>query len=82
MRKTFTDYIDDVSKTYYLYGESINPSNQAEILSDPTMDHDPYVARGNQSNMDWYNFFGISVTYKFRLGGNDRCNDAGLREDY
>src|ERR1039457_3911255 len=29
MHKTFTDYIDDVSKTYYLNGAAINPNDQA-----------------------------------------------------
>lgn len=82
LRKTFTDYIDDVSKTYYLDGGSINPSNEAEYYSDPTMDHNAYVGRGNSSNMDWYTFFGMTLTYKFRIGGNNRCTDAGVREDY
>lgn len=82
LRKTFTDYIDDVSTTYYLDGESINPSKPAEYYSDPTMDHQPYIARGNASTMDWYAFFGLSITYKFRLGGNRGCDDGGFREDY
>ena len=82
LRKTFTDYIDDVSTTYYLDGESINPGNNAEYYSDPTRSHQPFVSRGNQSNQDWYAFFGLSLTYKFTIGANKRCTDAGLREDY
>ena len=82
LRKTFTDYLDDVSTTYYLNGESISPSNTAEILSDPTRSHNAYEARGNSSTNDWYAFFGISLTYKFRLGKDKGCSDWGTRRDY
>jgi hypothetical protein len=82
LRKSFTDYIDDVSTTYYLQGESIDPGNIEQIMSDPTMSHDPYVARGNANTNDWFAFFGLSITYKFNLGGNKRCTHAGIREDY
>ncbi len=74
MRKAFTDYIDDVSTTYYLDGATIDPGNTAQILSDPTTSHKPYVQRGNDKNFDWYNFTGISITYKFNLIGRKRCN--------
>jgi hypothetical protein len=82
LRKTFTDYIDDISKTYYMDGESINPSDQAAIMSDPTRSHDAYEARGNSSNDDWYAFFGLTLTYKFRLGSDKRCSTFGNRKDY
>jgi len=82
LRKTFTDYIDDVSTTYYLEGESINQNDPAQILSDPTMSHQPYEARGNASTKDWYAFVGLTVTYKFRLGGDKRCSNFGTRHDY
>lgn len=82
LRKTFTDYIDDVSTTYYLNGESIDPSDVGQIMSDPTRSHQPYETRGNSSAQDWYAFFGVSITYKFRLGGNKRCADFGNRKDY
>ena len=82
LRKTFSDYLDDVSTTYYLRGESINPSNTAEIYSDPTRSHNPYEARGNSSTKDWYAFFGVTLTYKFRLGKDSACRDFGNRRDY
>ena len=82
LRKTFTDYVDDVSTTYYLNGESIDPSNVAEIMSDPTMNHKPYEARGNVSTKDWYAFFGATITYKFKLGRVRGCSDFGTRKDY
>lgn len=75
LRKTFTDYIDDVSTTYYLEGAEIDPGNTAELLSDPTMLHEPYQERGNPETTDWYSFAGITLTYKFDLFGNRGCPD-------
>ncbi|MBC8320536.1 MAG: hypothetical protein H8E34_07430 [Bacteroidetes bacterium] len=76
MRKTLTDYIDDVSTTYYLTGSNINPDYPAEILSDPSMTHDPFMQRGDDQTKDWYNYTGITVTYKFDLQNNKRCNNV------
>jgi len=75
LRKSFTDYLDDVSTTYYLEGATIDPGNTDEVLSDPTMVHKPRQERGNPSTNDWYNFTGISLTYKFRLVGKNKCPD-------
>jgi hypothetical protein len=75
LRKTLTDYLDDVSKTYYLEGDQINPDNPAEYLSDPTQLHDPYMERGNPRTQDWYSFFGISLTYRFNMFKGRGCPD-------
>jgi len=77
MRKTFTDYIDDISTSYYLDGPEIDPNNVAAIHSDPTMNHEPYMQRGNDKNWDWFNFFGVSVTYKINLKSRRKCNLDG-----
>lgn len=77
MRKTFTDYVDDVSKSYYLVGENIDPNNTAQVLSDPTMNHEPYMQRGDNKTWDWLNFFGISITYKINLRSRLKCNLEG-----
>ena len=77
MRKTLTDYLDDVSTTYYLNGETIDPSNVAESLSDPSRIHKPNQERGNPATRDWYNFSGVTLTYKFRLPGSRKCPDQG-----
>ncbi len=76
MRKTFTDYIDDISTTYYLDGSNINPDIEAQLLSDPTMSHEPYMERGDQGNNDWLNFTGITITYKFDLRSKKGCNNV------
>ena len=76
MRKTLTDYIDDVSTTYYLDGNTINPDIPDQILSDPTKGHDPYMQRGNESTNDWYNFTGVTITYLFDLRSKKKCNST------
>jgi hypothetical protein len=82
MRKTFTDYIDDVSTTYYLDAASIDPANPEQLMSDPTLLHKPYQERGNPATNDWYCFAGINITYKFRLYNKNKCpNKFGPEED-
>ena len=75
MHKTFTDYIDDVSTTYYLNGSAIGPNDQAGLLSDPTKNHTPGMQRGNLNTKDWYSFSGVTVSYKFNLRGKRKCRD-------
>ncbi len=79
MRKTLTDYIDDISTTYYLDGAIINPGVPGEILSDPTQDHNQWMQRGNDQTNDWYNYTGITITYKFDLRSNKGCNNVSWK---
>jgi hypothetical protein len=74
-RKTLTDYIDDVSTTYYLEGDQIDPTLPEEILSDPLRNHSSGMQRGNSRNKDWYAYGGIFITYKFNLYKTPPCND-------
>ncbi len=76
MHKTFTDYIDDISKTYYLKGTEINPGDQASVLSDPTRNHAPGMERGNPRSKDWYSFSGLALTYKFTIRSSKKCKDV------
>ncbi len=80
IRKTFTDYLDDVSGNYvnnfdlleqngvlaaHFADQSINPENG-------------YIApntgkpRGNSNNKDWYSFSGITIT--IALGNPNTCS--------
>ncbi len=82
MRKTFTDYLDDVSKRYY------NPDDiaaahgpGAAILSDPSIGTDPNYSnvgrqRGNPTNQDWYAFVGAALTIKISQK-EKRCPGVG-----
>jgi hypothetical protein len=72
LRKAFTDYLDDVSTTYYLDGSQI-VDDPEELLSDPTKVHQPWEQRGDQGTLDWYNFSGLTLTYKFRLYNKNKC---------
>ena len=73
-RKTWTDYIDDVSTTY-VDGEllSANTDGMASILSDRSgeieLNH-AYASgtqRGDDSLDDWYAFFRLSITVKLNV---------------
>ena len=66
VRKTFTDYLDDVSKTY----PQTNGGNIADItnasyeMSDPTGTHIAGDQRGDPDKKDWYSFVGITLSFK------------------
>ncbi|MEI7661208.1 MAG: DUF6089 family protein [Bacteroidota bacterium] len=75
MHKTFTDYLDDVSTTYYLNGNTLKANDQAGLMSDPTHNHTAGMQRGNEKTNDWYALFGLSFTYKFNLLSSKKCRD-------
>ncbi len=75
MHKTFIDYLDDVSTTYYLYGPAIDPNVPDEFYSDPAMTHEVGMQRGNPKSDDWFSFAGITLTYRFDLRTKKRCRD-------
>jgi hypothetical protein len=77
MRLTSTDYLDDVSQTYYLDLAGIDPATATinELASDPMLSHNAGMQRGNSRNNDWYSFAGISVTVKIRMLSKERCLD-------
>jgi len=70
-RKTFTDYLDDVSTTF--------PGNPIEFkadnleMSDPTGTHYKNEQRGNELKDDWYYFTGITLSFRLK-GGNKGCD--------
>ena len=78
-RKTFTDYLDDVSGNYVSTTPtewSDNPD--AEYLSDPSSYEDTSLypfgkERGNPNKKDWYSFAG--VTLSFKLGNKTKGCD-------
>jgi hypothetical protein len=73
MRKTFTDYLDDVSKEYvnpaYLTPESAalaNRSRYPDLVGSQ---------RGNSMTKDWYNFTGFILTFLITTSG-EKCPSA------
>jgi hypothetical protein len=78
MRKTFTDFIDDVSTTYYINPNTVQPgSEEYESLpfSDPNRDHLPDMQRGNSKTNDWYSFAGLTLTYNINITNRNKCSD-------
>ena len=72
VRKTFTDYLDDVSTTYP--GEGLRDmTSEAIYMSDPLGTHSKNMERGNPDKKDWYAFAGITLS--FRLSNNTKGCD-------
>ncbi len=67
-RKTFTDYLDDVSTTFVGGNGTTYPiemSVEAQEMSDPRGTHMLGDQRGNPNNKkDWYSFAGITLSFK------------------
>ena len=70
-RKTFTDYIDDVSTTY-IYGDDF-PEITAALADPSEMEHTAGSARGDSSNNDWYSFAGITLSVKLFERKDNTC---------
>ena len=70
-RKTFTDYLDDVSTTFVGSSPATAGNNYpngmsdlAESMSDPLATHYEGQQRGNPDKQDWYSFVGITLSFK------------------
>jgi hypothetical protein len=72
MRKTFTDYLDDVSTTYYDPTKLALANGMVSArASDPSKGTDPNYSnvgrqRGNPTTKDWYSFAGFVLTLKLK----------------
>jgi hypothetical protein len=73
IRKTFTDYIDDVGSDFYLDPTLLAAANgqTAADLNNRSLDGNRYGRRGNSSTKDWYVYAGGMLT--FRLGTGNVC---------
>jgi len=67
VRKTFTDYLDDVS-TIFVGGNGdpypIEMTQEAIDMSDPLTTHSKNKQRGDPDKKDWYSFAGITLSFK------------------
>ena len=73
LRKTFTDYIDDIHADSYV-DPTILAAESGPIsadLSNRSVDGSRYGKRGTSSSKDWYVFSGVSVSVK--LGKKRSC---------
>lgn len=84
MRKTFTDYLDDVSTRYYdpVMLEQYKGS-LAVVMADQSKGTDGGVSnvgrqRGNPATKDWYSFAGAILTIKLK-GKREDCPGVGYK---
>ena len=69
LRKTFTDYLDDVSTIYPNQDFLINEAKQGSVsalASDPTNNQEAGSQRGDATNNDSYMFLIIAANYKLK----------------
>ena len=71
IRKTFSDYIDDVSTTFVGSSPGMDPNDYpiemdelAQWMSDPRGSHSKGEQRGDSTRKDWYSFAGITLSFK------------------
>ena len=73
IRKTFTDYLDDISGVY-ANPDDLSPlaveladRTNAELYPPEGINGTSYgLQRGNPTDKDWYTSFGVILTYQFR----------------
>lgn len=84
VRKTFTDYLDDLSTTYVSYGQLLHGNGElaaalgnrtGEYLGTEPVDVRTGTQRGNPDADDWYFIGGLTVSYN--IYGNN--NGLGIR---
>lgn len=73
LRKTFTDYIDDIGSDSYVDPSDLAVENGplAAAMSNRSLNPERYGRRGDASTKDWYVFTGAMLT--FRLGKPNSC---------
>ena len=73
IRKTFTDYLDDVSTTFVGNSSSypLEMSLDAITMSDPLKTHSQGDQRGDPNKNDWYSFAGITLSFKLNNNTKD-----------
>jgi hypothetical protein len=76
-RITFTDYLDDVSKTYVDPSMSNQLGNELANQSDTEFSNG--FQRGNPYNNDKYGFFGISIMYSIK-DPKSKCSNLQSNE--
>jgi len=81
-RKTFTDYIDDVSGDYPVFRDllsargpdAVQYSYRGDEVSGGSLLYPSGTARGNAARDDWYHMVSIRLRYSFRSWDLDNVN--------
>lgn len=92
MRKLFTDYLDDLSKTYVdpnlLLANRGPKAVELAFRGGEINKNEPYpvvlTKRGEPKNMDWYYFTGLTLSYRFPAKGEGKggWDNPGNRKKY
>lgn len=77
IRKTFTDYLDDVGSNTYVDPTILAAENgpMAAALANRSLNGNRFGRRGTAATKDWYFFSGAMLT--FRLGAPNKCFNHG-----
>lgn len=83
-RRTYTDYLDDVSTVYPDFlkllaargAAAVALSDRSVFINDPTVTFPNHAGkqRGNSQDPDWYMFAGISIYFRLNSPGKDSCS--------
>ena len=80
VRKTFTDYLDDVSTTYVENSLLLEQSELAAALADRSIEpNEVGSGRGASNNDDWYVFTGVTISRNFLDNGLVGSRKRGRR---
>jgi len=75
-RRTYTDYLDDVSGAYpNVIGSSDSRDNFIDRTTNASAT--PGSMRGNPSTRDWYMFYGLNINYKLPSKRGSVCHGSG-----
>lgn len=69
MRKTMTDYIDDVHSVYPVHTDTY------PVYVDPSQTYQQGMQRGNSKDNDWYSYAGLSVVFRINFKGKAHCDE-------
>jgi hypothetical protein len=77
-RRTFTDYIDDISTTYPRKDLLLSTSGPLAVLlsdrsPDQLTDHNNDRQRGDAAHKDWYMFAGVQLSFTLSKKYYDSC---------
>jgi hypothetical protein len=77
VRKTFTDYIDDVKSDTYIDALELSKTNGplSAKLSNRSLDGNTFGKRGTSTTKDWY--FNTAITLTIKLGKPKICAFGG-----
>lgn len=87
-RKTYTDYLDDVSTSYPDYEAMLASGNtlgarlsnrMGELNNSEPVIFPTGTSRGNPSNNDWYTHIGFYFKYRFGAKGIPNSNDTQIQ---